>query len=348
MLAEGLQKAGFDSRVLCIASGLKRGGLESINGVRVRRAEGVGSVRSMPISVSFLYWLWRESKDTDVLHVHLPFPLAAFGLWLLRPKQKLVVTWHSAIVRQKFLGKLVKPFVSWVLRRADEIIVTFDHAGEYYEQLRTHQDKITVIPLGVDLNFWKRAKLPENEKTHFIFVGRLVYYKGVGVLLDAFAQTDHGTLTIVGDGPLKERLEKKIVDHKLTERVVIEQAKTDYRLREIMHSADVLVLPSTHNSEVFGLVQLEAMASGLPVINTDLPTGVPRVSRNGLDGITVKPGSSSELVVAMRHIGSYGRRCVDRAREFSMQRMCAHHKNVYKKPRSARRDQVFLHGSKDI
>ncbi|MEK7102519.1 MAG: glycosyltransferase, partial [Patescibacteria group bacterium] len=189
-LAEGWTAHG-ESRVLVVRDGFGWGDEKIESGVTVRRGGSIGRFRSMPISLTFWYWLWRESARADAVHLHFPFPLAAFSWWLVRPKKPLIVTWHSAIVRQRILGRLTKPFVRYTLRRAEKIVVTFPQAPEVFEELREWRDKCQVIPLGIDSAWWGAPPLRAAERPSvplFVYAGRLVYYKGLPVLIEAAAR----------------------------------------------------------------------------------------------------------------------------------------------------------------
>ena len=127
-----------------------------------------------------------------------------------------------------------------------------------------------------------------------------MYYKGCSVLLEALAGLNHkAELLIVGDGPLKEELVKKCSDLELNDKVSFLGHISDNEVHKCLERSDVFVLPSVERREAFGLVQLEAMAYGLPVINTNLNSGVPEVSINGETGLTVEPNNSEELRDAM-------------------------------------------------
>jgi rhamnosyl/mannosyltransferase len=158
-------------------------------------------------------------------------------------------------------------------------------------------------------------------------VGRLVYYKGFCHLIDAMKDTA-AHLLIVGSGPLENELRSQISELGLVDKVHLVSSVPD--LVPYYHACDLFVLPSSEISEVFGIVQIEALASGKPVINTDLPTGVPEVSVHGETGLTVKSKDSIALRSALQKILSdrrayaqFSHKAISRARSlFSNRAMC--------------------------
>jgi rhamnosyl/mannosyltransferase len=132
-------------------------------------------------------------------------------------------------------------------------------------------------------------------------VGRLVYYKGLDVLIQAMTKCP-GTLALIGKGPLEAGLRRLCTDSGIASRVKFLGQVSDEQLVSFYHAADLLVLPSTQPTEAFGLVQVEAMACGLPVVSTDLPTGVPWVNQNGVTGLVVPPGDPDALAAAISRL----------------------------------------------
>lgn len=297
-----------ESRVLAVRNGVGRGSVGNMNGVMVRRTGSVGRVRSMPLSFSFFYWLAKECKTADVVHVHYPFPLAAMALWLVRPKKPLIITWHSSVVRQRLLNFFVHPFVRWTLSRAAKIVVTFPDAVSVFKELAPFANKCVITPLGIDdapvrLHITFSAPQP-GEHPLFVFAGRFIYYKGLPELITAFAAVSRGTLYLVGDGPLRKTIAKLVARKGLAARVKVIATRDGELLRFYISASDVVMFPSTHPSEVFGLVQLEAMIVGKPIINTALKTGVPWVARDGQEAVTVPPGDVPALTRAMEQLGN--------------------------------------------
>jgi rhamnosyl/mannosyltransferase len=180
----------------------------------------------------------------------------------------------------------------------------------------------------------RRLGLPEGEKV-VLFVGRLVYYKGLDILLPAMRSVP-GRLLVVGDGPLRGAVERQAAELGIAGRVSLLGGVDDDTLQALYGLADVFVLPSTAKAEAFGLVQLEAMSRGCPVVNTNLPTGVPSVSLDGTTGLTVPPRDVGALARALRTLleddalrARYGANARVRARSFSTAAIGARVRDLY-------------------
>ncbi len=170
-----------------------------------------------------------------------------------------------------------------------------------------------------------------------LFVGRLVPYKGLDVLLKA-AQRVPATILIAGDGPLAEPLKAQAAAAGLGSRVQFLGHLTDKEIVANFHACDVFVLPSVTRAETFGVVQLEAMACGKPVVSTNLPTGVPWVNRHLETGLVVPPGDEDALAAALTTLVSdpaWSRRMGERAQlrvheEFTVATMVARSSALYR------------------
>ena len=169
-------------------------------------------------------------------------------------------------------------------------------------------------------------------------MGRMVWYKGCDILLQAFKRMEHKncTLTLLGGGPLKDEWEKMSQDMGLTN-VTFTGMVSEEKKMQCIEECDFLVLPSVSKAEAFALVQIEAMAFGKPVINTNLPSGVPYVSVHGKTGLTVEPEDVQALADAMdklvedeelrREYGLNARRMVEQ--EYTEEKMIERHRKVF-------------------
>jgi rhamnosyl/mannosyltransferase len=344
-IVEGLKDKTDLEVLVCQDKG--KTSVETINGVKICKASSFGCLFSMPLSFSFLRLFHEKMQKNDIIHIHLPFPLADLAVFLFRPKAKIVLWWHSDVVRQKWLFFFYRPLAKWLLRRADRILVATQGHIDGSDFLLEFRDKCRIVPFAVDdavldkgIQFMKQnASRPKKEKKPLsvLFVGRLVYYKGCEFLLRAFAQTRDADLTIIGQGTLEKKLKKLATRLGLTDKVKFLPPLSAVRLGRVYADCDIFVLPSVEKAEAFGLVQIEAMAYGKPVINTNLPSGVPHVSLAGISGLTVPPKDVPALARALqkliddeklRHKLGQGAYRLTRAK-YTMQQMLARVMAVY-------------------
>lgn len=334
--------------------------------VAVKRVPQAALLASNPVSLGVMRELRVSAKgrEHDIWHFHYPFPtgeaallaLGAPGRKAAARRPRVVCTYHSDAVGD---GRL-----KWVLRRpyfaltsrflagTDRIIVASPGLASHSRLLGPFADKVRVVPFGVDPVRYRltsaRTKAVGELRARYgtpivLFVGRLVPYKGLDVLLRAFARLAcdlEATLVLVGDGPLRLSLEalarslglgvasaKEPVACRGT--VVFAGGLTDEELVAHYYAADVFVLPSVTRNEAFGLVQIEAHMCGLPVVSTNLPTGVPFANADGVSGLVVDVADAEALARAVGRLlrddelrRRLGAQAKERARrEFTLRRM---------------------------
>ena len=327
--SEGLSKFDdIDVRVLVCKDGRGKGSVEKIQGVNVTRANSFGTYFSCPLSFDFIRKFRLMAKDADVVEMHVPFPLSDAALLLSGYKGKVVVAWHSDVIKQKKLLLIYKPFMRYLLKRADKIIVATEGHITGSSYLPEYKDKCVVIPYGLKASDYPSepsgflsSRACSKEAVKVFFSGRLVYYKGVDVLLRAFKDVAGAELFISGDGVLETELKEFVRNSQMDEKVHFMGFLSDEDLKKAYSDCDIFVLPSVEKSEAFGIVQLEAMACGKPVINTALESGVPFVSLDGITGLTVPPKDPEALAEALDKLCSspelrsrYGMAAMERAK----------------------------------
>lgn len=268
------------------------------------------TLRSTPLAPSFVNKL--AAVESDLVHFHFPYPFGETAWLFADRKLPYVVTYHSDIVRQKILRLFYRPFMHRFFQGARKILATSRPLVESSPVLSRYSDKVEIVPLGIDPErFTLTPGISANKKEihgdrpMILFVGRLVYYKGIDILIRAMKDID-ARLVIIGHGPLENELRRLTADLKLTERVSFLTNVSDELLPGYFHACDFLVLPSVASSEAFGIVQLEAFACGKPVISTSLPTGVPYVNRHGVSGLIVPPGDVRALAAAIGRLLNNG------------------------------------------
>lgn len=309
-LAEGLKhRHGYETEVLVCNTRMKTE-REIIANIPVTRTGSIANIFSLPISP--LYFNEILKQRADILHIHEPFPLGDLSyiamLKLRRFNYKhLFIWWHSDIIRQKAFYFMYAPFIRRVLKAADCIIVATPNHITSSQFLPAVRNKCHVVHYGIDVSRFELKSstyslVSDIHKNYgrplILFVGRLVYYKGLKYLIQAMKEVPTGRLIIVGDGPLKEEL-RGLAEQHASNRVSFLPPQNEPDLIALYHACDIFVLPSTEYSEQFGIVQLEAMACGKPVITTDIPTGVTYVNLNNVTGLTVPARDSSALARAI-------------------------------------------------
>jgi rhamnosyl/mannosyltransferase len=317
---------------------------ETVGGVRVTRAGAWARAFSTHLTPALVTEL--SSRSYDVLHLHTPNPMGMLAYVMARKPRghHLVVTHHSDVVRQVRMRRWLDPLFSRVMCRADVILATSAGYAATSRELAPHRERVRVIPYGIDLDPYvspDHASAAKELRARFgqrvvLGVGRLIYYKGFDVLLDAIARID-AHLVIVGDGPLRQSLEKRAGELGIARRVTFAGEVHQKDMPAWYRAADVFAFPSVARSEAFGIVQLEAMASGIPVVNTSLDSGVPDVSLDGETGLTVPPLNPITLAEALERLlsdGAWRARLGAAGREraaavFSKQRMLRAHEELY-------------------
>jgi rhamnosyl/mannosyltransferase len=268
--------------------------------VEVVRLPSLIKVGAVAVCPGFPAQLAREEADVIVLHE--PNPMALVAYFLARPHARLVIWFHSDVIRPNWRYRLFyRPFLHFALRCATRIAVSSGPLARSAPALQEWQSKCVVIPFGIEKpvespTVSSRAEEIRREigRPFVLFVGRFVPYKGVDVLLDALRESSAAAV-LVGDGPLKIELESRARSWGISDRVRFAGEVTNEELNALYRACELLVLPSVTRQEAFGVVQLEAMARGKPVVSTDVGTGVAWVNVHEETGLVVRPGDSTAL-----------------------------------------------------
>ncbi|MEX1018460.1 MAG: glycosyltransferase [Litorilinea sp.] len=315
VLAEGLQGQGHQVQVL-VTNQSRTTQQEKIGNVDVYKAARWLAISSAPISGPFYPALRRLARDCDIAHAHAPYPPGELGQLWLGSSRRFVLTYHSDIVRQRLLGFLYGPFLRRVLHAAHGIIVSnpvYIHDSPF---LASHAAKCRVIPFGIDLDRFAAtpavATRAAQIRAHYdarpliLFTGQFRHYKGVDVLIEAMQdpalQQIDAQLLIVGQGPLGAAWQTQVADAGLGQRIAFLGNVDDAELVALYHAAQVFALPSTNRAETLGIVQIEAMACGTPLVCTELGTGTTFVNQHMQTGLVVPPHDAPALAAALHRI----------------------------------------------
>jgi glycosyltransferase involved in cell wall biosynthesis len=299
--------------------GIHRGGALKVDGVDVTLAACHGQLLYAPISPTFPLLLAQSLRrfQPELLHLHLP-NTSVFWALLSPAARKLpwIVHWHSDIPldaggrrRLRAAYALYQPWERALLRRASAIVATSAPYLEASAALAPWRDKTRVVPLGIGP---APANSPARDDTpglwpasglRLLAVGRFSYYKGFDVLLRALAAVPAAQLLLIGTGECEAALRRRAGELRIEDRVRFAGHADDALLARAYAQADAFCLPSIDRAEAFGLVLLEAMRAGLPVIASDITgSGVGYVVRNGETGLLVPPRDADALAAAVRRL----------------------------------------------
>ncbi len=253
--------------------------------------------------------IFFELKNSDYIFLHYPF----FGInelvWLyklINSKKKLVIYYHMDTPKLALIPRLLSFHSNFIrnslFKMADTILCSsFDYIknGDIVLQYEKYKDKFKEIPFGVDTSeLYPRRELKNEKNFNILFVGGLDEahrFKGVDILIKAAAKIkENYKVNLVGNGELVEEYKKLSKDLSIEKKVNFLENIEDDELKKIFRNADVFVLPSTSKNEAFGIVLVEAMASGVPVVASNFP-GVRSVFEDGIQGFRIKPNSVNDL-----------------------------------------------------
>lgn len=281
---------------------------ETVYSLAVAHLGGTPVCPTMPWHALRRHW----AAPFDIAHLQFPAdPMAHLAYGLLPRSVKRVIGWHSDIVRQQGLLKLYRPLLDRSLRGAHAIIAATPAHISSSEQLAAVRDaaKFRVVPYGFDLSRFKARppladEIRQRHAGKFLLfaLGRHVYYKGFGYLIRALASVPQAVLALGGQGPLTSELQRMALETGVADRVHFIGRIPDRDLPAWYHACDVFCLPSVEPAEAFGIVQVEAMACGRPVLCCQLDNGVNWVNRDGETGLAVPPADVPALAAALERL----------------------------------------------
>lgn len=308
-LMSGLSERGVPCDMLCaLSQGSSR--TFSINAhSRLIGCRTWMKVAATMISPDMIFSLRKRCRDYDIIHVHHPDPMACLALFLSGYKGKVILHWHADIEKQKILLKLYSPLQEWLLARADVIIGTTPPYLAESPCLARVRHKMECLPIGIEPVCPAPAAVEEVRKRYpgkkIIFsIGRLVAYKGYKYLIESAHYLDDDYVILIGgSGAMKYDLEAEIETWGVQDKVMLLGRISDKELSAYYGACTLFCLSSVQKTEAFGIVQIEAMSCGKPVVATNIPhSGVSWVNAHGFSGLNVTPCSAKELAGAIMTI----------------------------------------------
>ncbi len=288
---------------------------EIIENIKVSRLPTIFEKGSIRLSFKYKEMMKRKAKDTDLILFHFPCfqPEIDFLFKDKYKKIKKICFYHGHVIGQGLLSVLYNKIITRrFLDAMDIIIVTSPNIKNSSFLLRDYQEKIEVIPLFVNLkHFYYREdnkrkfllnKFKNKKEKIVMYIGRLGRYKGLNYLVKSYKYLDKEIgIVIIGEGPKEKEIKKLVDDLNLSNDILFLNHVPYSELPSYYSAADVFVLPSD-SGEAFGLVAIEAMACGIPVITTELGTGTSYHNIDGVTGRVIPPKNEEEIAKAIKEI----------------------------------------------
>lgn len=305
-LTAGLSRRGIECHMLCAGTKGKTTNLKLNDFGHVTATHTLFKASSTMISPDMVSELYHIASEYDIIHIHHPDPMAALALFVSGYKGKVVLHWHSDILRQRILLQVYRPLQKWLLDRADVVICTSPNYAADSKALVSVGPKVRCVPIGVEAVVPNREGAPELRKSargrKIVFsLGRMIPYKGFdNLILAARELPDDYLVVIAGSGPLYRRLKELVDKNGLGQKVIMPGRISDRDRDALLGAASVFVLPSVEKTEAYGIVLIEAMSAGVPVIATEIPgSGTSWVNEHGVSGLNVPVGSPEKLAQAI-------------------------------------------------
>lgn len=305
-IAEGTTNYGIKSDVLSLSKNPESGTAE-FGGHMAHKSKLDFEFSSTGFSRSVIAHFRELAAKADIIHYHFPWPMMDVVHLISPPGRPTVLTYHSDIVKQKFLLRFYTPLMYRFLSSVDRIVATSPSYIETSTVLRRYKSKTTIIPLGLNETDYPPATSEEKTKWRslfprpfFLFVGVLRYYKGLHILLEAAARVD-SDIIIVGNGPMESDLKRHAAMLGL-ENVYFVGALSDREKTALLEQCTAFVFPSNLRSEAFGLSLVEATMFGKPMITCEIGTGTSFVNLDGETGLVVKANDVQALAAAINRL----------------------------------------------
>ncbi|MDH1307923.1 glycosyltransferase family 4 protein [Pseudomonas fulva] len=305
-IAEGTQAHGIEPEVLYLSSrGAARN--EPVANHLTHRAKLDLHVASTGFSLSAFKDFAELARKADIVHFHFPWPYMDLVHFATRLNKPTVVSYHSDIVKQKWLLKLYQPLMNRFFSSVDRIVASSPNYAAHSPVLTQFKDKVSIIPYGLDRSTYPKASAEKLAywrqrlgERFFLFVGALRYYKGLDYLLEA-ARISGLPVVIMGGGFLEQQLRQQASDAGLSQ-VQFLGGLPDEDKVALLKLCYAFTFPSHLRSESFGISLLEAAMYGKPLISCEMGSGTTFINLADQTGLVVPPRDAPALAQAMQQL----------------------------------------------
>ena len=301
-IARGTSELGAKNTILSLSK--ESGSHNLIKGYELFTVKRNFEIASNGFSWQSINLYKKLVSQVDLIHYHFPWPFADLLHQIISPQIPSVLTYHSDIVRQKFLLKLYRPIKIRFLNSVDHIVATSPNYLQSSEILQSFSFKTSVIPIGINHETYSSHSLDRVTflkehygKRFFLFIGAFRYYKGLEFILEAAERINY-PIVIAGSGPLDEKL-KAITQHKKLRNIFFTGTISDENKCALLEACYGLIFPSHLRSEAFGISLLEGAMFSKPLISCEIGTGTSYVNIHNETGLVVPPSNSEALANAM-------------------------------------------------
>lgn len=296
-----------ESRVFTLSNN-KTYDVVKVDGVDVHRFPLTVEIASCGFSIAAFRGFKEAVAWADIVHYHFPWPFGDMLHLFGKVDKPSIVTYHSDVIRQKWLLKMYRPLKRLFLDQVSTIVATSENYYATSDVLGDYAEKVKIIPIGINdqSRLVNKSKVIDWKKEigsdFFLFVGVLRYYKGLHILLDALQYTDCRAV-IVGAGPIEQELKKHAERLKLSNIIFLGYVSDEDKIALIELSLGI-VFPSYLRSEAYGVTLVEGASHGKPLISTEIGSGTSYVNSHGETGLVVPPSDSRSLRKAMETIAN--------------------------------------------
>lgn len=305
-IARGVEKFGISAEVLALSSKKVKRAVK-VNGHLVHRCKSNFEIASTPFSASAIFRFKQLAKKADIIHYHYPYPFADLLHFVTQVNKPTVLTYHSDIVKQKYLLKLYQPLMNKFLDSVDHIVSTSPNYLRSSKVLARFKNKVSVIPIGLDKSAYPTPRKDRLEywqkkfgNKFFLFVGVIRYYKGLHVMIKAAHNSDY-PIVVVGTGPVENELKEQAKKLDISNIYFIGFVSDEDKVALLALSYAIL-FPSHLRSEAFGISLLEGAMFGKPLISSEIGTGTTYINIDGKTGVVVPPSDPGALRKAMDYL----------------------------------------------